>query len=163
MTFESPTGGSTFNRSLASPRSLAAWALLGYTALFLFFEFFLWLLPGGTFAGRSAGAHFRDLVIIGLPVIAVLLATYVTPELPLARIVALVALLEYLAILFFGLITLLIGLGPVFDSVHNFTGFFGALRYLVMGVAELILAAIASYVTFRAYGKLGGRLPSMPA
>jgi hypothetical protein len=163
MSFPSPTGGSAINRTLSSPRALAAWALLGYAALALFFAFFHWLLPGGTFSGRSASAGFRSLILIALPVLAVLLAAYVTPELPGARLVALVAMLEYLAILFFGLITLLIGLGVVFDSVHSFSDFFGALDYLIMGLAALILAAIASYISFRAYTNLGGRLPSMPS
>ena len=163
MTYPSPTGGPTFKSALASPRSLAAWGLIGYTALFLFFELLRWFFGGGTFSGRSAGAHFLDLVVIGLPVVAVLLATYVTPEVTGARLIALVAMLEYLAILFFGLITLLIGLGAVFDSVNSFAEFIGALRYLVMGAAALALAAIASYVSFRAYTKLGGTLPSMPS
>jgi hypothetical protein len=162
MNFPSPTGSPAFNRALGSPRSLAAWGLVGYTALFLFFEFLKWLAGGGTFSGRSAGAGFLDLIIIAMPVAAVLLAAYVTPELPGARLLALVAMLEYLAMLFFGLITLLIGLGAVFDNVNSFADVIGALRYLVLGFAALILAAIASYVSFRAYGKLGGRLPTMP-
>ena len=163
MSFPSPAGGSAFNRILASPRALAAWALLGYAALSLFFAFFHWLLPGGLFSVRSANAGFRGLILIALPVLAVLLAAYVTPELPGARLVALVAMVEYLAILFFGLITLLIGLGAVFDSVNSFSDFFNGLDYLVMGLAALVLAAIASYVSFRAYTKLGGRLPNMPS
>lgn len=165
MSFPSPTGGSAISRTLASPRALAAWALLGYAALALFFAFFLWLLPnGGTlFSDRSAGAGFRSLTLIALPVLAVLLAAYVTPELPLARLMALVAMVEYLAILFFGLITLLIGLGPVFNRVSTVGGFFAALDYLFLGLGALILAAIASYVCFRAYTRLGGRLPSMPS
>jgi hypothetical protein len=164
MSFPSPTGGSAMSRTLGSPRALAAWALLGYAALALFFAFFLWLLPnGGTFSDRSAHAGFRDLILIALPVLAVLLAAYVTPELPLARLMALVAMIEYLAILFFGLITLLIGLGAVFDHVDTVGGFFGALAYLFLGLGALILAAIASYVCFRAYTRLGGRLPSMPS
>jgi hypothetical protein len=162
MTYPSPTGRPAFNRALASPRSLAAWGLVGYTALFLFFEFLKWLFGGGTFSGRSAGAGFLDLIIIAMPVAAVLLAAYVTPELPGARLIALVAMLEYLAILFFGLITLLIGLGAVFDKVNSFSDVIEALRYLVLGLAALILAAIASYVSYRAYTRLGGRLPTMP-
>ena len=164
MSFPSPTGGSAISRSLASPRALAAWALLGYAALALFFAFFLWLLPnGGTFSDRSAGAGFRDLFVIAMPILAVLLAAYVTPDLPLARLMTLVAMIEYLAILFFGLITLLIGLGAIFDRVDTVGGFFGGLSYLFLGVGRLILAAIASYITFRAYTRLGGRLPSMPS
>jgi hypothetical protein len=162
MTTPSPAGGSALYRSLASPRALAAWGLLGYAALALFFAFLQWLLGGGSFAGRSANSGFRGLVLIALPVLAVLLAVYVTPELPRARLVALVAMLEYLAILFFGLITLLIGLGPVFDSVNSFSDFVGSLDYLVMGLAALILAAIASYISYGAFTKMGGRLPNLP-
>jgi hypothetical protein len=162
MSFPSPAGGSAIYRSLGNPRALAAWGLLGFAALALFFAFLLWLAGGGSFAERSAHAGFRDLILIALPVLAVLLAVYVTPELPGARLVALVAMLEYLAILFFGLITLLIGLGFVFDNVGSFAGFLGAMQYLFIGVAALILAAIASYVSYGAYTKTGGRLPNLP-
>jgi hypothetical protein len=54
-----------------------------------------------------ANAGFRGLILIALPVLAVLLAAYVTPSCR-GRLVALVAMVEYL-ILFFGLITLLTG------------------------------------------------------
>jgi hypothetical protein len=161
MTIPTPSGSGALGRVVSTPRALAAWALLGYTALYLFFEFFDWLLPGGTFSGRSAGAGFHNLFVMAMPLVAVLLAAYVTPELAMARLIAMIALIEYVVALFFGVVTLLIGLGAVFDGADTLRRVFDGLRYLVLGVAELGLVVIASYVVFRAYTKLGGRLPTM--
>jgi hypothetical protein len=145
------------SRTLGAPRTLAAWALLGYTALFLFFTFFAWLLPGGSFSGRSAGADFRSLVVMAMPVLAVLLAVYVTPQLAGAKVITLIALVEYAVSLFFGFVTLLIGLGSVFEGVNNPSDAFHAMAYLVLGAASLGLIAIAAYVCLRAFLSVGGR------
>ena len=43
---------------------------------YLFFAFFDWCCPvTASFAGRSAGADFRHLVVMAMPVLAVLLAS----------------------------------------------------------------------------------------
>jgi hypothetical protein len=144
-------------RTLGAPRVLAAWALLGYTALFLFFTFFAWLLPGGSFSGRSAEADFRSLLVMAMPVLAVLLAVYVTPQLAGAKVITLVALVEYAFALFFGFVTLLIGLGSVFEGVNSPSDAFRAMAYLVLGAASLGLMAIAGYVCLRAFLSVGGR------
>lgn len=147
-------------RSVASPRALGAWALLGYVALFLFFAFFRWILPGGSFSGRSAGAEFRSLFEMAMPLVAVLLAVYVNPPLPGARIMAGIAVVEYAISLFFGLVTLLIGLGAVLDGVNNPHDMMNALAYLVLGAASLVLIAIAGYVCLRAFLGAGGLRPT---
>lgn len=161
MTYPPPSGIPAYNRPAATARSLATWVLLGYVALFIFFEFFGWLLNGGDFTVRSANADFRSVIITAMPVLAVLLATYVTPELSGAKFLAIIALVEYVALLFFGLITLLVGLGAAFENVDSVREVLGALRYLGMGVAEVALQAVAALVTFKAYQKLGGRMPNL--
>ncbi len=158
-----PATGSSF--MIGSPRALAAWGLLGFVALSQFFAFFFWILPhGGGLASQSAAAGFRDLFVLAMPVLATLLAAKVAPVMPGARVVAAVAAVEYAIALFFGTITLLIGLGAVFDGIHDTRGSLGALQYLAMGVAALLLIAIAGYAVVRVYLDLGGRLrASWPA
>ena len=147
--------------TLQSPRALAAWALVAYVAVWLFFTFFDWVLPGdGSFSGRSAGAGFDSLTIMAMPVLAVLLAAHVTPAVPGAKLLAAIALIEYAVALFFGVITLLIGLGAVFDGVNTINEVFDALAYFVLGLGSLVLIGVAAYVVLRSYIELGGRLPT---
>lgn len=161
MTNPNPFTSGSFGRTVAAPRALAAWALLTYTALFLFFTFFSWLLGDGSFSGRSASAGFRNLFELAMPVVAVVLATYITPPLPGAKLMTIIALVEYAFALFFGIVTLLIGLGAVLDHVNTAFESFNALQYLVMGIAGLALITVAAYVTVRAYQSLGGRIPTI--
>ena len=144
-----------------SPRALAAWALVGYAALHLFFAFFDWLLPdGGSFTGRSANAGFTNLFVMAMPVVAVLLAVHVAPVLSHAKLIAAVALVEYAASLVFGVFALLIGVGAVVDGrINNSNHAFDALAYFVMGAAALALIAVAGWVTYQAFVRLGGSLP----
>jgi hypothetical protein len=143
-----------------TPRSLAAWALVGYTALHLMFSFFDWVLPdGGTFAGRSAAADFRSLFVMAMPLVAVLLAVHVSPPLDQAKLISAVALVEYAVSLLFGLFTLLIGLGAVFDGSMRYANFvFDAMSYLVLGIAGLALIAVAAWVALRAFTQSGGTI-----
>jgi hypothetical protein len=144
-----------------SPRALAAWALVGYAALHLFFAFFDWLLPGdGTFTGRSAIAGFTNLFVMAMPVVAVLLAVHVAPVLSHAKLIAAVALVEYALSLVFGVFALLIGVGAVVDGpINNSNDAFDALAYFVMGAAALALIAVAGWATYQAFVRLGGSLP----
>ena len=145
---------------LGSPRALAAWALVGYAALHVFFAFFDWLLPGdGSFSGRSANAGFMNLFVMAMPVVAVLLAAQIAPVLAHARLLTAVALVEYAVSLVFGLFAWLIGLGAVVGSVDSPNDSFDMLAYLVMGIAGLALIAVAGWVTYRAFVHLGGSLP----
>ena len=143
---------------LADPRQLAAWALVGYAGLHLAFAFLHWLVPGGfsTFGMRSAGSSFTSLVELALPVVAVLLATAVAPPVAQAKLITTVAVIEYAAILFFGTITLLIGLG----SMGGVDGL-NVLTYLVLGLGRLGLAAVAGLVTYQAWSRLGGSLAAL--
>jgi hypothetical protein len=127
-------------------RTLFAWALLGYVALDLFFEFVDWLLPegGSSLVDRSAGADFVTLTKVGLPMVALLLATQVAPPLRESKLMALIALAEYGAIVLFGLITFLLGLGAM-----NGVDASDLLGYLVLSLAGLAIAALAGLYAFR--------------
>jgi len=145
---------------MAAPRSLAAWALVGYAGLHLVFAFFDWVLPGnGTLSTRSAGASFDTLVEMAMPVVAVLLATQVQPMLSSAKMIATIALVEYAVIVVLGLLTLLIGVGAVADSrVSSANQSFDVLAYFVLGLGRLVLAAVAGLVSYQAFTRLGGSI-----
>jgi len=149
----------SFMRSLSSPRALAAWALVAYAALSLFFSLILWIAGDGSFSGRSRDAGFDNLVVGAMPVVAVLLAVHLAPVLPGSKLIATVALIEYGVALFFGVVTLLVGLGAVFDAVNDANDWLYALNYLIIGVTNLGLIAVAAYVVLRAFVSQGGRLP----
>jgi hypothetical protein len=161
MTSPGPAG--PFAGPAESVRTLAVWALLGYAALLILFALFDWLLPSdpGGFSARSAGAGFVTVPTMAAPLLAVLLAAYVSPPLTFTRLAALAALLEYAAILVFGMLALLIGLPAAFnvrgDAYAPDTSLDG-LAYLLIGVAELALVAIAALAVWRVYAGLGGRL-----
>jgi hypothetical protein len=148
--------------ALGSPRTLAAWTLVGYAALHLAFTFLIWITPGGGSVSGGAAAAFGEytrLVIMAMPVLAVVLAAYVTPVVAGARLIAVIALIEYAVALLFGALTFLIGLGAAFDGINTAEDGMRGLQYLVMGIATLALVAVAGYVVLRAFTGLGGRLP----
>jgi hypothetical protein len=147
--------------ALSSPRSLAAWALVAYAALFLVFAFFDWVMPGGgSIVEHSAGARFTDLLVMAMPVGAALLAVHVPPALGAARLITTVGLLEYAVSLVFGVFAWLIGFGVVFENgIHNPNAAFDMLAYLALGAGRLALIAVAAFATYRAFSQVGGRLP----
>ncbi len=157
------TTPSTARGWTAAPRLVAAWALVGYAGLYLAFAFVDWLLPGdGTFAERSwsATAGVTNLALLAMPVVAVLLATQVQPTLPQAKTTAAVALVEYAAIVLFGLVTLLIGVGAISNQPSgNANRAFDTLAYFVLGTGRLALAAVGGLVAYQAFTRLGGALP----
>ena len=147
-------------RLLGAPRQLAAFALVGYAGLYLFLTFLNWVVPEafGTFASRSAAASrdFTSLVVIALPVLAVLLAAAIDPPVPAARLIATIAVIEYVVLLFFGALTFLIGLGGLggADGVD-------VISYLLLGLGQLGLAAVAGLVAYQAWTRLGGSLAAL--
>ena len=148
--------------ALGSPRTLAAWALVGYAALFLAFTFLIWITPGaGSVSGGAASAFgdFTSLVVMPMPVVAVVLAAYVNPAVAGAKLITLIALIEYGVAFLLGALTFLIGLGAAFDGVNDAEDGVRGLEYLVMGFARLALVAVAGYVVYRAFTGLGGRIP----
>ena len=147
---------------VAEPRQLAAWALVGYAGLYLVISFLRWLVPHDviSFPVRSQAAGFTSLVEIALPVLAVLIATAFGSAVSQAKLIATVAVIEYAAIVFFGVITFLIGLGGFGGPFGGASGV-DVLDYLVLGLGRLGLAAVAGFVTFQAWTRLGGSLNTL--
>jgi len=161
MTTPEFTGGALDN-SIKPLRSLFAWGMLAYAAVELFFTFLDWITPstGSSFTARSYSADFADLFTIVLPIVAVLIATHISPVLAASRLIATVALLEYAVVLVFGALTFLIGLGYTFTGVNTARETVGAFSHIVFGLLGLALAALAGYGVLRVFTALGGRLPT---
>jgi hypothetical protein len=160
MNAPTPAGDSVSD-SIKPLRPLFVWALLGFAALSLVFTFLDWLIPSNdTLASRSYFADFVDLYTVAFPLVAILIATQIAPALAASKVFALIALAEYAAVLFFGAITFLIGLGYAFTTVDNLNESVGALGHIVFGVFELGIAALSAYAVLRVFTALGGKLPS---
>jgi hypothetical protein len=153
---------------IASLRWLAAYAMLGYAGLTLLFTFFDWLIPSGSddsLLRRSHDADFINVFTMALPVLAVLVAAYVVPVLPSAKLVATIALAEYGVAVAFGGLALVLGLSVAFEGIPDAGAMYAlgrsidALAYLVVGLAGIGLTGVFGYVTLRAFDALGGRLP----
>ncbi|MEU8080524.1 hypothetical protein AB0B31_34330 [Catellatospora citrea] len=151
------------DQSIKPLRLLFTLALLGYVALHLGFQFLRWILPAEntTLISRSQSAGFLDLFLLALPLVAVLIASHVAPQLAGSKIFALVALIEYAVAIVFGGITFLIGLGGL-GWVDTFPETIDALGHVVLTVARLGLVALAGYAVLRVFLALGGRV-TLPA
>ncbi|GLZ01102.1 hypothetical protein [Actinoplanes sp. NBRC 103695] len=129
-------------------RDIAAWALVGVPAVLLFVSV-LDLIPfgdGDTFLTRTTGSfyEFVNLPTIFLPLAAVLLALLVEPRHPKAKLITIIALAEYAAAAFFGVIFgFLVGLVRIAGfSVQT------ALQELLARAAWLGLLAVAGYAMY---------------
>ncbi|MFV2085332.1 hypothetical protein [Micromonospora sp. LOL_021] len=155
-------------RDLTMPlRELAAAVLLGATAVFLFTSLLDLLVPyrlgvGPGFARRSADSfgNFVNLATIGFPLLAVLLATHLTPELGRARLMTLVALVEYaVAAVFGGLFGLLVGFVVLVDDTIR-----GGFQALLSRAAWLAVLGVAGYALWRIWqGRYQVARPRPPA
>ncbi len=133
-------------------REIAAVVLLGATALLLLVAVIELLFPGdlrGGFTDRAAASfdNFIGLDRIAFPLLAVLLATHIRPAVGRAKLITLVALVEYAVAAFFGVIFgLLIGFANTAgDSARN------AFEALLVHVAYTAVLAIAAYAVFRVW------------
>ncbi|GAA4680563.1 hypothetical protein [Phytohabitans rumicis] len=130
-------------------RELAALVLLGATAVVLFVAV-LNLIPTGEFEGftdraRDSFDNFVNLGTIGLPFLAVLLANHVQPVLSRAKLITMVALIEYAVMAFFGVIFgLFIGVVKIADD-----SVFNALKAFLGRTATLAVLAVAAYALVR--------------
>jgi type III secretory pathway component EscS len=144
-----PTDGTSASQFTKPLRELAALVLLGATAVLLFVAI-LNLIPTGefeTFTGNAAGSFdgFVSLVTIGLPFLAVLLANHIQPVLGRAKVITLVALIEYAVAAFFGVVFgLFIGVVKIADD-----SLFNALKAFLVRIALLAVLAIAAYALVR--------------
>ncbi|WBB96183.1 hypothetical protein O7543_24370 [Solwaraspora sp. WMMA2080] len=155
-------------RDLTMPlREFAAAVLLGATAVFLFTAMLDLLVPyrlgfGPGFARRSADSFgsFVNLATVGFPLLAVLLATHLTPELGRARLMTLVALVEYgVAAVFGGLFGLLVGFVVLVDDTIR-----GGFQALLTRAAWLAVLGVAGYALWRIWqGRYQVVRPKPPA
>lgn len=155
-----PAAGDRRARQATEPlRELAALALLGGNAVFLliavlslFFTFDNWAIGFGARADATFN-DFAGLIAIGFPVIAVLLATHVPPMLGRARVMTLVALIEYAVSGFFGLIAFIGRFASRLDGppVLGGSGLRRAFEGLFGGMVWLGLLAFAAYVVYRVW------------
>lgn len=144
------TGDKSASQFTLPLREIAALVLLGATALLLLVGVIELLIPGdarGSFldrASRSFGS-FIDLARIGFPLLAVLLATHVRPPVPRAKLITLVALVEYAVSAFFGIIFgLLIGFADTAGDSARI-----AFESLLVHVALAAVLGVAAYVVLR--------------
>jgi len=149
-----PTGRPPASEFTMPLREIAALVLLGATAVFLFTGLLDLLVPyqfgasGRGFARRSAESFggFVNLVTIGFPFLAVVLATHLRPEVARARLITLVALIEYAVCAAFGTVFgLLVGVVVLVDDSVR-TAFqallFRAAWLAVLGVAGFALIGL---------------------
>jgi hypothetical protein len=147
---------------LASPRALAAWALVAYTAAGLVFAFLLWITPGdGSYLRHFSNAGFRDLVLMVMPVLGVLLATKAGPPVAGARLITVLALAEYAISLALGALTLVVGVFPVMGDISSARSAIAALEYVVLGIGAELLIAVAAWGVARIFMEQGGTLPQI--
>ena len=135
-------------------RDLAVYALAGAAAVLLFVAV-IRLIPdsSGQFGARTreSFAGFVNLATILFPLGAVLLALFVAPRHPKARLIVLAALVEYAVAAFFGvLFGVLIGL----TSLAASDGARAALEGLLVRVAWLAVFGVAAYAVLRIWRTL---------
>jgi hypothetical protein len=109
-------------------------------------------LDGDTFASRTQDSFygFVNLATIGLPLLAVLLATHLTPVHPRAKLITTVALAEYAVAAFFALLFgILIGL----INVVGYSVRVAFEEFLVRG-AWLAVFGIAAFAVFQVWRNL---------
>ncbi|MEJ3741906.1 hypothetical protein WEI85_01210 [Actinomycetes bacterium KLBMP 9797] len=143
-----PTDGTPASKLTKPLRELAALVLLGATAVFLFVALLDLLIPAefanNDFTSRSAGSFdgFVNLTTIGLPLLAVLLANHIEPAVGRAKLITLVALIEYAVAAFFAIIFgLVVGVVVIITDVSARAGF----EAFLTRIAWLAVLAVAAY------------------
>jgi hypothetical protein len=144
-----PAEGKTAGQFLRPLRDLAAYALVGVTAVLLFVALFR-LIPssaqGYSFRTQDAFYGFVNVETVFFPLGAVLLALMVRPRHPKAQLIVLAAVVEYAVAAFFGVIFgLIIG---VIDHASN-SGVRTAFEELLVRLAWLGLLALAAWAAFQ--------------
>ncbi|GAB7048317.1 hypothetical protein [Catenuloplanes indicus] len=144
-------------RELVEPlREIAAFVLLGANAVFLFIAFLNLSVQFGygasAFTDRAAASFgdFINLVTIGFPLIAVLLAVFVAPAASRAKLIVTVALAEFAVSAFFGLLFGLM-VGVVSLAAGSVLNGFTALLARLAWAAVLGLVAYGVWTIFQAH------------
>jgi hypothetical protein len=144
------TGEKSASQFTLPLRELAAQVLIGATALLLLVAVIELLIPGagrGSFLDRASSSfgNFINLDRIAFPLLAVLLATHLRPAVGRAKLITLVALVEYAVSAFFGILFgLLVGFANTAgDSARV------AFESLLVHVAYTGVLGVAGYAVFR--------------
>ncbi|MFF0172587.1 hypothetical protein [Micromonospora profundi] len=135
-------------------RELGALALLGANAVFLFVGLIRLFTPNDyvDITDRAGGAFFTFIGVeaVVLPLLAVLLATHISPIVPKAKLITQVALIEYALSVLFGTLTLLIWtVGRLAE-----TEILDALLGVLSRFAWLVIFGVAAWVVFTVWRKL---------
>ncbi|MCW3814659.1 hypothetical protein ONA91_09350 [Micromonospora sp. DR5-3] len=149
---EPASGDATQASQLTKPlRELAALVLLGANAVLLFVGLLRLLVPTddySTFSGRAGSAFFAFIGVESavLPVLAVLLATHVSPALPKAKLITQAALGEYAFAALFGALTFLVWLVGRLAEVEVLDALLGLLTRLawvaIFGVGAFVVVKV---------------------
>jgi hypothetical protein len=148
-------------------RLLTAWALLALAGTIIFFGFLTWIFPPSRtdFLDRFGVDSFTNLIVLAAPVLAVLIATKVGPALSQARLIGLVALIEYAVALLLGTLAFLITLASQFEGlgegIYAFGGVLRAIGDILVTLLLLALLALAALWTYRIFTGAGGTLPRL--
>jgi hypothetical protein len=147
-----PTDGTPASTLTKPLRELAALVLLGATAVFLFVALLDLMIPvdfdNNDFTSRSATSFsgFINLTTIGLPLLAVLLANHINPPVARAKLITLIALIEYAVAAFFGVVFgLLVGVVVIITDITARAGF----EAFLIRVAWVAVLGIAAYALVR--------------
>lgn len=139
-------------------RELAALILVGAASVLLFLAFidlFLQLVTDASTFGDRANGDFGDfvgLLTIALPLGAVLLATHVKPVVKQARLITMVALIDYGVAALFGIITLFAGFIRTVSGQFGQSGSFRDAFITLLGrLVVLGLLAFAAFVVWRVW------------
>ena len=149
-----PGEGRSAVQFLRPLRDLAAYALVAAPAVLLLVAV-IRLIPSGVgenFTSRTQDSFysFVNLPIILFPLGAVLLALVVKPQHPKAKLIVLVAAIEYAVAAIFGVIFgVLVGLISIADSSVRI-----AFEELLVRVAWLAVFAVAAYATYQIWRNL---------
>ncbi|MFF0254394.1 hypothetical protein ACFYPW_18040 [Micromonospora zamorensis] len=136
-------------RQLTKPlRELAALALLGANAVFLFVGLLRLIAPNdySSFTDRAGSTFYAFIGVeaVVLPLLAVLLATHVSPVLPKAKLITQVALAEYAVSALFGTLTMLIWTVGRLAEAEVLDALLGVLTRF----AWMVIFAVAAWVVY---------------
>jgi hypothetical protein len=151
-----------------SLRPLTAWALLALAGVIILFGFLAWIFPSHPdphLIDRFNPDSFTSIPVLVSPLLAVLIATKIGPVLRNARLIGLVALVEYVVAFVLGALAFLITVAARFDGldggIYAFGGVLDALGDILVALLLLALLALAGLWTYHLFVRLGGRLPGI--
>ncbi|MFI6064754.1 hypothetical protein ACIA47_05730 [Micromonospora sp. NPDC051227] len=146
---EPASADATRARQLTKPlRELAALALLGANAVFLFVGLLRLIAPNdySSFTDRAGSAFYAFVGVeaVGLPLLAVLLATHISPVLAKAKLITQAAVIEYAVSALFGTLTMLIWTVGRLAEAEVLDALLGVLTRF----AWMVIFAIAAWVVY---------------